>query len=97
MAHGRSGASSWLVNVALEVGTPEQRALLADNYGRKDAPEAVTRVKELYRTLGLPARFAAYEEDSHARLSARIAAVTDARLPPVVFTKFMQKIYKRTK
>ena len=57
----------------------------------------MARVKALYVELGLPAHFAAYEEASYARLSAQIAAVTDPRLPPSVFTKFVQKIYKRTK
>ena len=77
--------------------TPEQRAVLEANYGQKHNDGAVARIKELYRTLGLPERFAAYEEASYARLTAQIAAVTDPRLPPAVFTKFIQKIYKRTK
>ena len=93
---GRGRHSSWLVNAALEVATVAQRSVLEAHYGRKDAA-AVARVKALYQELDLPARFAAYEEASYARLSAQIAAVTDPRLPHAVFTTFMHKIYKRTK
>lgn len=88
--------SSWLVNTALELVTPEQRAVLEAHYGKKDEA-SVTRIKQLYRDLDLPTRFAKYEEESYARLTQKINAIADPRLPPAVFTLFINKIYKRTK
>ncbi|KAF8546845.1 Polyprenyl synthetase, partial [Imleria badia] len=43
---------SWCVNVALEVATPEQRAVLDANYGCKDADKEA-RVKEVFEAVGL--------------------------------------------
>jgi hypothetical protein len=42
-----------------------------DNYGKADA-EAVQRVKEVYRSLGLEAVFAEYEAQSHESLTRQI-------------------------
>ena len=43
---------SWLVNVALSVANSEQRKVLDECYGRKDA-EMEKKVKVLYEELGL--------------------------------------------
>ncbi|KAF8550801.1 Polyprenyl synthetase [Imleria badia] len=94
---------SWCVNVALEVATPEQRAVLDANYGRKEADKEA-RVKEVFEAIGLRARYAAYEEGVKARLDEMIAGVPEPDVPVdggvlkrAVFTTFLNKIYKRTK
>lgn len=93
---------SWCVNVALEVATAEQRAVLDANYGRKEADKEA-RVKEVYEAIGLKARYAKYEEGVKARLDELIAGVpepegnVDGVLRRAVFTAFLNKIYKRTK
>jgi len=93
---------SWCINVALAVATPDQRAILDANYGRKDA-EREARVKEVYDAVGLRERYRAYEEGVKAKLDVLIAGVpepeegVDGVLRRGVFTAFLNKIYKRTK
>jgi farnesyl diphosphate synthase len=91
---------SWVVNVALAAATPAQRAVLDANYGKKDA-RAEQRVKDLYEELGMPARYARYEEDVVARILAAVNTIPpDGHkngLKREVFTSFLDKIYKRTK
>ncbi|KAN0078395.1 Isoprenoid synthase domain containing protein [Tylopilus felleus] len=93
---------SWCVNVALEVATAEQRAVLDANYGRKDAAKE-GKVKEVYEAIGLRERYRVYEEGAKERIDKLIAAVpepegkVDGVLRRAVFTAFLNKIYKRTK
>eukprot|EP00160_Parvularia_atlantis_P002565 Unigene12133_Nuclearia_a/m.36890 Unigene12133_Nuclearia_a/g.36890 ORF Unigene12133_Nuclearia_a/g.36890 Unigene12133_Nuclearia_a/m.36890 type:complete len:348 (-) Unigene12133_Nuclearia_a:52-1095(-) len=87
---------SWLVNKALEVASSEQRQVLEHNYGRKDAA-CIQRVKDLFAELKLKQLFEAYEEDSYQRINKRISELCDDKLPAAVFTKFIKKIYKRSK
>lgn len=85
---------SWLVVRALAIATPEQRAALEADYGKHE-PEAVGRVKALYRELGLQQAFETYEQESYDAMSADIQEQT--LLPPAVFTYLLAKIYKRSK
>jgi farnesyl diphosphate synthase len=94
---------SWCINAALARATPAQRAILDDNYGRKDS-EAEARVKQVFRDVGVDAQYAEYEADAYARINALIDAVPevtspcgDAVLRRSVFRVFLEKIYKRTK
>ena len=93
---------SWCVNVALAVATPEQRAVLDANYGRKDAVKE-GRVKEVYEAVGMRERYRMYEEGVKVRIEGLIAGVpepeggVDGVLKRGVFTAFLNKIYKRTK
>ncbi|KAN0124348.1 farnesyl diphosphate synthase [Russula decolorans] len=94
---------SWCINTALARATPAQRAILDDNYGRKDS-EAEARVKQVFRDVGVDAQYAEYEADAYTRINALIDAVPevtspcgDAVLHRSVFRVFLEKIYKRTK
>ncbi|KAG6380014.1 farnesyl-diphosphate synthase [Boletus reticuloceps] len=94
---------SWCVNVALAEATPEQRAVLDANYGRKDG-EKEARVKEVYEAIGLRERYRVYEEEVKTRIDGLIASVPEPEgnvdggvLKRGVFTAFLNKIYKRTK
>ncbi|KAJ7896025.1 farnesyl-diphosphate synthase [Mycena olivaceomarginata] len=91
---------SWCVNTALAVATPEQRAVLDANYGRKDA-EAEARVKEVFEAVGVRERYAKYEADVYKRLVDLIAGIPEGpergTLKREIFTSFLEKIYKRTK
>jgi farnesyl diphosphate synthase len=55
----------------------------------------VAAVKDVYRAMGMPAKFEAYEAQSYAKLSATIEE--QALLPKQVFTSLLKKIYKRSK
>ena len=93
---------SWCVNVALGVVTPEQRAVLDANYGRKEAGKE-ERVKEVYEAIGLRERYKVYEEGAKERIETLIAGVPEPEvgvqgvLRRGVFTAFLNKIYGRTK
>ncbi|XP_034865658.1 farnesyl pyrophosphate synthase isoform X4 [Mirounga angustirostris] len=86
---------SWLVVQCLQRASPEQRQLLQENYGQKEA-EKVARVKALYEELGLPAVFTQYEEDSYRHLMGLIEQCASP-LPPAIFLALAHKIYKRKK
>lgn len=89
---------SWCINTALALASPEQRAVLDANYGRKD-PQAEARVKELYEKLGIRKLYEEYEEAAYRRIMRLIQAVPegDTTLKSPVFQVFLDKIYKRQK
>jgi len=87
---------SWLVNQALKICTPEQRQILNDNYGQND-PAKIQKIKDLYKELKIEELYKQYEEDSYKRISEMISKVDPNVINPDVFTKFMNRIYKRTK
>uniref|UniRef100_A0A8C5UT09 Farnesyl pyrophosphate synthase n=1 Tax=Microcebus murinus TaxID=30608 RepID=A0A8C5UT09_MICMU len=86
---------SWLVVQCLQRATPEQRQILQENYGQKEA-EKVARVKALYEELDLQAVFLQYEEDSYSHLMSLIEQYA-APLPRAIFLELARKIYKRKK
>ena len=88
---------SWLVNQALRRANKEQRAVLEENYGRKDqASEA--KVKALYNELQLDKVYTEYEDEKVGEIRKMIDAVDEsAGLKKTVFEEFLRKIYKRSK
>ncbi|KAI0686545.1 farnesyl-diphosphate synthase [Earliella scabrosa] len=95
---------SWCVNTALAIATPEQRAVLDANYGRKDK-DAEARVKALYEEMGIRKKYEEYEEAAYKRIMGLIETIPEkpnARegeivLKREVFKAFLDKIYKRQK
>ncbi|KAH7106318.1 terpenoid synthase [Auriculariales sp. MPI-PUGE-AT-0066] len=94
---------SWLINVALSLAGPEDRAVLDANYGRKD-PAAEQRIKDTYVKLGVQIKYKEYEEESYRRVCALIEQVDEkpattggVALKRDVFHAFLNKIYRRTK
>lgn len=88
---------SWLINQALKKVTPEQRKLLEENYGQKDA-EKEAKVKALYHELKLSEFYQQWEEERVADLRAKIDQVDESEgLKKEVFETFLKKIYKRSK
>jgi farnesyl diphosphate synthase len=86
-----------LINKALEIITPEQRALLDANYGRKDA-EAEKKVKELYLELELERHYKEYEAKSIKEIQALIEKVDESEgLKRDVLTGFLNKIAGRSR
>ncbi|KDN34476.1 hypothetical protein RSAG8_12414, partial [Rhizoctonia solani AG-8 WAC10335] len=92
------GKCSWCVNIALSVVTPEQKKVLDEHYGRKDAA-AEARIKELYTELELPRRYQEYEQAQYEKLNALIDVIPEVEggLKRDVFRSFLSKIYKRSK
>lgn len=87
----------WLVNKALELVTPEQRKVLDDNYGRKDAAMEA-KIKKLYLELGLEAHYQAYEKKSINEVRALIAKVDETQgLKQGVLEGFLSKIAGRSR
>ncbi len=96
---------SWLINVALAHASTEQRKVLDECYGRKDA-EKERRVKEIYHALGLQKRYEDYEQSSYEKIMGLIGTIPEGGqvakgnavpLTREVFESFLGKIYKRTK
>ncbi|KAH7922239.1 hypothetical protein BV22DRAFT_1106728 [Leucogyrophana mollusca] len=96
---------SWCVNVALAHATPAQRAVLDENYGRKDSAKEA-KVKALFAEIGIPKLYEAYEEDAYKRIIGLIetipeqgdgSSVEGTVVKREVFKSFLDKIYKRTK
>ncbi|KZT04621.1 farnesyl-diphosphate synthase [Laetiporus sulphureus 93-53] len=95
---------SWCINTALARATPEQRAVLDENYGRKD-PAAEARVKAIYEEVGVRKIYEEYEEGSYKRVMSLIETIPENPLEPEggialkreVFKSFLNKIYKRQK
>ncbi|KAK4885119.1 hypothetical protein RN001_001390 [Aquatica leii] len=87
------GKCSWLVVLALQRATPEQKKVLQLNYGRRD-PKCVETVRNLYEDLGLPNTYAIYEEESYNLIRTNIQQVS-AGLPHKLFYKFLESIYRR--
>jgi farnesyl diphosphate synthase len=90
---------SWNVNIAIENATAEQRAVLDQHYGRKDA-SSEAKVKEVFSAsnIDVAGRFKKYEQQSYEELTALISKIDESKgLKQEVFTSFLQKVYKRTK
>jgi farnesyl diphosphate synthase len=88
---------SWVINQALQRCTPEQRKVLDESYGRKDAA-LETKVKAIFDELELEKVYRQFEEEMVAELRASIAAVDESEgLKKEVFEAFLAKIYKRDK
>lgn len=87
---------SWLVVQALKLANKEQRLILEENYGKKDE-SCVSRVKQLYRDIGVESIYRQYEEQSYAQIQKSISQVDDAVVPRQVYLQFASKIYKRQK
>ncbi|TFK71150.1 isoprenoid biosynthesis-like protein [Pluteus cervinus] len=90
---------SWCINTALARATPDQRAILDENYGRKDS-EKEAKVKKVYEEIGLRRIYAEYEERTYKKLNELIEAVPETgnqgELKREVFRSFLGKIYKRS-
>lgn len=87
----------WVINKALLIATPEQRAVLDASYGRKDTAHE-QRVKEIFNALKLDKIFLDLEEEVVADLKKKIAAVDESRgFKGEIIDAFLKKIYKRQK
>ncbi|KAM7100341.1 LOW QUALITY PROTEIN: farnesyl pyrophosphate synthase-like [Molossus nigricans] len=82
---------SRLVVQGLQRASPEQRQILQENYGQKEA-EKVARVKALCEELNLQAVFLQYEEDRYSHLMDLTEQYSS--LPPAIFLRLAQQIYK---
>jgi farnesyl diphosphate synthase len=89
---------SWCVNTAIRLANPEQRKVLDENYGKKNA-ECEARVKAVFNEVGVPQAYAEYEETVVAKLREQIDAIVEVEggLKKEVFNSFLGKIYKRSK
>ena len=98
---------SWCINTALTIASPEQRKILDENYGQKNA-EREARVKVVFDEVGVPGKYREYEEGAYRQIMGLIERIPEveikatygdepATLRKQVFKTFLEKIYKRTK
>ncbi|XP_034192430.2 farnesyl pyrophosphate synthase-like isoform X3 [Osmia lignaria lignaria] len=88
-----AGKCSWLVVVALQRVTPEQRKILEHCYGQSDI-EKSNHVKQLYDELGLPNTYAIYEEETYNLLMTHIQQISRG-LPHDYFLKLLERACRR--
>lgn len=87
----------WLINVALEKATPEQRKILDQNYGRKDSKKE-EEVKKVFADMKLADYYHQYEDKVAGDIKKSIENVDESQgLKKEVFTVFFNKIYRRQK
>ncbi|XP_036143821.1 farnesyl pyrophosphate synthase-like [Monomorium pharaonis] len=89
----QEGKCTWLVVVALQRATPEQRKILEECYGVSD-PEKIKRVKQLFIDLGLPNTYSIYEEETYNLLNVHIQQISRG-LPHSLFLNLLRKLYHR--
>ncbi|XP_076162726.1 farnesyl pyrophosphate synthase-like [Ptiloglossa arizonensis] len=87
------GKCSWLIVVALQRVTSQQRKILEECYGKADE-EKVNRVKQLYDELGLSNMYSIYEEETYNLLHTHIQQISRG-LPHELFLKLLEKTYRR--
>ena len=88
---------SWIINQALKKASPEQRKVLDECYGRKDAAKE-RRVKDIFEELKLEQVYLDYEQDVVGRIRKMIEDVDESGgLKKSVFEGFLGKIYGRKK
>ncbi|KAL3229946.1 Farnesyl pyrophosphate synthase [Nakaseomyces bracarensis] len=88
---------SWIVNKALQLANAEQRKILDENYGRKDAA-CEEKCKVIFNDLAIEKHYKEYEEKVAEDLKAMIANIDESRgFKKEVLTAFLEKVYKRTK
>ncbi|KLJ11097.1 farnesyl pyrophosphate synthase [Blastomyces silverae] len=88
---------SWVVNQALKRCSAEQRKVLDESYGRKDAAMEA-KVKVVFNELNLEQVYRDFEEEQVGKIRAMIAKLDESEgLKKAVFESFLAKIYKRDK
>ncbi|XP_054002127.1 farnesyl pyrophosphate synthase [Hylaeus anthracinus] len=87
------GKCSWLIVVALQRVSQEQKKILKECYGVPD-PEKVERVKKLYEELGIRNTYSIYEEETYNLLHTHIQQISRG-LPHELFLRLLEKTYRR--
>lgn len=88
---------SWIINKALQLASADQRRILDENYGRKNA-DSEERCKKVFRELEISKHYTNYEEDIAQKIKASIETIDESRgFKKAVLTTFFDKIYKRAK
>ncbi|SCU96109.1 LAFA_0G04324g1_1 [Lachancea sp. 'fantastica'] len=88
---------SWVINTALKLCSADQRKVLDENYGRKDA-ECEARCKHVFNDLKIDTLYHEYEEKTASELRKLIENTDESRgFKSQVLTAFLAKVYKRQK
>uniref|UniRef100_A0A1B0CWK8 Polyprenyl synthetase n=2 Tax=Lutzomyia longipalpis TaxID=7200 RepID=A0A1B0CWK8_LUTLO len=78
----QEGKCCWPAVVCMELASPEQKAIMKENYGKAD-PKCVARIKQLYTDLNLPQIFEDYTVDLINRLERDIENTLDGDIKKV--------------
>ncbi|ODV61484.1 bifunctional (2E,6E)-farnesyl diphosphate synthase/dimethylallyltranstransferase [Ascoidea rubescens DSM 1968] len=88
---------SWIINTALTLADKEQKQLLDNNYGQKDAAKEKI-CKDIFQNLKIDQIYHDYEEKIVNELKQKISKVDQSRgFKSEVLSVFLNKIYKRKK
>ncbi|XP_029175919.1 farnesyl pyrophosphate synthase 2-like [Nylanderia fulva] len=89
----QEGKCTWLIVMALQRATSEQRKILDECYGSSD-PEKVQRVVQIYNDLGLPNMYSMYEKETYNLLVTHIQQMS-CGLSPDLFLLLLNRMYRR--
>lgn len=87
------GKCSWLAVVALQRMSHSQRKIMEKYYG-KPGEESIETVRDLYIQLGLPATYAAYEEESYKMINTHIHQISKG-LPHQLFLTLLDNQFNQ--
>ena len=87
------GKCTWLIVVALQRATPEQKKIFEACYGQLDV-EKINRVKQLYQELGISNTYAVYEEETYNLLHTHIQQISRG-LPHDFFLKLLNRTCRK--
>lgn len=90
----QEGKCTWLAAKFVETANEEQKKEFSSIYGSSET-EKVSRVKELYMELGLPATYKTFEDNTYQMVKERVA-VLPQDIPKSLFIGFIDNIYERT-
>lgn len=85
---------SWLIVQVMRRANESQMAIVKEHYGGSSA-ESVAAIKALYKEMGIEKVYRDYEQECYSSLTTMID--NQDKLPNEVFTKFLEKIFKRSK
>jgi len=93
----QDGKCSWLISVAMQRASKEQKDIIKDCYGSSD-PNKVAQVKQIYEDLHLRKVYTKFEESLYEDIMLHVKQIKGEGqiLPPKLFTTFIDRIYKRS-
>ncbi|XP_029175940.1 farnesyl pyrophosphate synthase-like [Nylanderia fulva] len=89
----QEGKCTWLIVMALQRATSEQRKILEECFGSSD-PEKVQRVVQLYNDMGLPNMYSMYEEETYNLIVTHIQQMS-CGLSHDLLLLLLNRMYRR--
>lgn len=80
----RNGDLTWFLIRALEIGSPEQKMIIQEHYGR-DNDDSILKVYEVYEDLRLMDKYIETQADMISKIKTEISEISDEKLRDFLF------------